>query len=583
METSAWTLARRFLPFAAARRWLAFTTVALALLSPILAGALLWMLKQLVDEVFIDGQLDRLPGFMTLYVFLIICKLALDYANEVLEASVVEQVIRDIRVTIYRHILSLSPGSLARYSDGSLLTHLSGDVERTEYLIYTGPLTIFSDTVSAIFFLCFLFLLSWKLTLCAFLVVPLLVLISLLLTPRIRRSARIARWKTTAWMSLAEDRLGALPIVRAFGAHAREAEAFGQRCTVARRAELRTVAIQASLTVMVEAVAALGGLIVLVIGAYGIKNGGLTVGALVAFLGSIGSLYGPATGLAKATGRVQRAAAAAQRVTDVLDTPSLVVERATARDAAGTHGAVEFRDVDFAYPSGPKVLERISLHVAPGEMLAIVGPSGSGKSTLLNLMLRFYDPLAGAILIDGIDIRDMKLQSLLRCVAPVFQEPYMVYGSVADNIRYGEPNAPQQHVAAIARAAYADAFINSLPRGYAAPVGPHGSRLSGGQRQRIALARALLREAPILLLDEATASVDSETEELIQDAVEHFSGQRTILIVAHRLSSVRRADRIVVLDEGRIVETGSPNALLATESRCRKLFEAQIDHAKVPA
>jgi len=177
----------------------------------------------------------------------------------------------------------------------------------------------------------------------------------------------------------------------------------------------------------------------------------------------------------------------------------------------------------------------------------------------------------------------MKLQSLLRCVAPVFPEPYLVYGSVADNIRYGEPNAPQQHVATIARAAYADAFINSLPRGYAAPVGPQGSRLSAGQRQRIALARALLREAPILLLDEATASVDSETEELIQDAVEHFSGQRTILIVAHRLSSVRRADRIVVLDEGRIVETGSPNALLATESRCRKLFEAQIDHAKVPA
>ena len=199
METSAWTLARRFFPYAAARRWLAFTTVALALLSPILAGALLWMLKQLVDEVFIDGQLDRLPGFMTLYVFLIICKLTLDYTNEVLDASIVEQVIRDIRVTLYRHILSLSPGSLATYSDGSLLTHLSGDVERTEYLIYTGPLTIFSDAVSASFFLCFLFLLSWKLTLCAFLVVPPLVLISLLLTPRIRRSARIARIFCARW------------------------------------------------------------------------------------------------------------------------------------------------------------------------------------------------------------------------------------------------------------------------------------------------------------------------------------------------------------------------------------------------
>jgi ATP-binding cassette subfamily B protein len=244
---------------------------------------------------------------------------------------------------------------------------------------------------------------------------------------------------------------------------------------------------------------------------------------------------------------------------------------------------VEFREVDFAYPAGPKVLDRISLHVHPGEMLAIVGPSGSGKSTLFSLLLRFYDPLAGAILLDGINIKDMKLQSLQRCVAPVFQEPYIVFGSVAENIRYGEPDAPQQNISAIARTAHADAFIDSLPRGYAAPVGPRGSRLSGGQRQRIALARALLREAPILFLDEATASIDSETEELIQEAVNRFSGRRTILIVAHRLSSVRRADRVVVLDKGRILETGSPNALLATQSRCRQLFEAQIDHPNVAA
>jgi ABC-type multidrug transport system fused ATPase/permease subunit len=288
-------------------------------------------------------------------------------------------------------------------------------------------------------------------------------------------------------------------------------------------------------------------------------------------------------GLVKAAGRFQRAAAAAQRVADMLDTPSLVLERPMAKEVMSAKGAVEFCKVDFAYPSGPKVLDCISLSVEPGEMLAIVGPSGSGKSTLLNLVLRFYDPLAGAILIDGIDIRDMTVPSLYRCVAPVFQEPYIVHGTVADNIRYGQPHAPQQQVSEIARATHADAFIKHLQRGYAAPVGSRGSRLSGGERQRIALARALLREAPILLLDEATASVDSETEELIQDAVDRFSGQRTILIVAHRLSSVRRADRIVVLERGRIVETGSPSALLGAQSRCRKLFEAQIDHTNVAA
>jgi ABC-type multidrug transport system fused ATPase/permease subunit len=582
-EESAWNLARRFFPFGATRRWLAYTTAALMLLNPLVGGALLWVLKTLVDEVLIDGRLDRLPGFITFYVILISCKLALDYMIEVLAASVAEQVVRDIRATLYGHILSLSPGSLAKYTDGALLTHLSGDVERTEHLVYTGPLAIFSDAVNAVFFLGFLFLLSWKLTVCASLVVPFLVIVSLLLAPRIRRAARIGRWKTTAWMSLAEDRLGSLPVIWAFGAHARETDAFGQRCTVTRKAELRTVAIQASLTVMIEGIAAVGGLLVLVIGSHEISNGALTVGTLVAFLGSIGSMYGPVTGLAKAAGRFQRAAAAAQRVADVLDTPSRVVERPMAKELKNAKGAVEFREVEFAYPSGPKVLDRISLRVEVGEMLAIVGPSGSGKSTLLSLMLRFYDPSAGAILIDGMDIQDMQLQSLMRCVAPVFQEPYIVSGSIGDNIRYGQPDAPQQRVSTVAEAAHADSFIKSLPRGYAAPAGPRGSRLSGGQRQRIALARALLCEAPILLLDEATASVDSETEELIQEAIERYSARRTILLVTHRLSSVRRADRVVVLEKGRIVETGSPNELLASESRCRELFGAQFDYTTVAA
>ena len=575
-DTSAWHLARRFLPFVAGKRFVALITVALVLSSPVVAGALLWMLKALVDEVLIDGRTDRLAGFATLYLLLIASKLALDYAIEVLEASVVEQVVRDIRVHLYRRLLSLSPGSLARHGDGALLSQLSGDVERTEQLVYTGPLAIFSDVVSAAFFLGFLLVLSWKLTLCAFLVLPFLVLASLAVTPRIRRAARIARWRAAGWMALAEDRLGALPIVHAFGAEEREAEAFGLRCTLARRAELRTVAIQASLTVMIEAVAALGGLVVLVLGAHEIKSGGLTVGTLVAFLGSIGSLYGPAAGLAKAAGRVQRAAAAAQRVADLMDTPTLVAEPPLAKELLRVRGAIEFRDVAFAYPAGPKVLENIALQAAPGEMLAIVGPSGSGKSTLLTLALRFYDPSAGAVLIDGVDIRDVRRASLVGCVAPVFQEPHIVSGTLADNMRYGQPHASEESMLAIARAVRADAFIGGLPRGYAAAVGPRGSRLSGGQRQRVALVRALLHEAPILLLDEATAAVDSETEELIQEAINRYRGRRTILLVAHRLSSVRHADRIVVLDRGRIVETGSPEVLLAAESRCRQLFEAQV-------
>ena len=260
----------------------------------------------------------------------------------------------------------------------------------------------------------------------------------------------------------------------------------------------------------------------------------------------------------------------------MLDVPSLVTERLSAKCLTHVRGAVEFRDVDFAYARGPQVLADISLRIEPGEMVAVVGPSGTGKSTLVQLALRLYDPTAGAVLLDGVDLRDITLELLRRAMVPVFQEPYIFRGSIIENIRYGRSDVSEARVAEIARSAHADRFIDALRNGYASPVGPRGTWLSGGERQRLALSRALLRDAPILLLDEATASVDSETEELIQDAIERFAGQRTILVVAHRLSSVRRADRVIVLDRTRIVETGPPEGLLLNDTRCRDLFAAQL-------
>jgi ABC-type multidrug transport system fused ATPase/permease subunit len=301
----------------------------------------------------------------------------------------------------------------------------------------------------------------------------------------------------------------------------------------------------------------------------------------MAFLGAVGSLYGPARGLAKIPSRFQRAAAGAQRVADLLDTHSLVKERHGAKPLAKVAGALEFRNLRFGYTPGADVLRGISLKIAPGETVAVVGPSGSGKSTLVRLALRLYDPSAGAVLIDGTDLKDITLESLRRTVGVVFQEPYVFRGSIAENIRYGEQAAPDDRVSAAARAAHIHAFIKAQPNGYSTLVGPRGGWLSGGQRQRIAVARALLRRPPILLLDEATASVDSEAEELIQDALEQLAGRCTILIIAHRLSSVRWADRVVVLDQGRIVETGTPESLLKPATRYHDLFAAQLVPAGV--
>jgi ATP-binding cassette subfamily B protein len=548
----------------------------LVLASPLIAVSLLWLMKVLIDDVFIGGHVEFLPIFAAIYIALVAVKAGLSYTLSRLEAGINERIVQNVRSSLYHHLISLSPGSLDKHSVGDLLTHLSGDVERTEYLVYSGPLAIISNIVSALFFACFLLVLSWKLTLCALLAAPVLTLLSLRLSPRVRRAAKIARYKATAWMSLAEERLGAVPLVHAFDTQARETGAFQSRSGDARNAELRTVAIQARLTLLIELAAALVGLLVLVVGAYETQSGNLTVGALVAFLGSVGSLYSPIRSLANASGRFQRAAAGAQRVLDLLDTPSLVVERPGAAPLVRVRGALEFRDVRFAYGRGPEAIRGVSFHAEPGETVAVVGPNGSGKSTLIRLALRLCDPSAGAVLLDGMDVRDITFASLRQMTAAVFQEPYVLRGSLADNMRYGRPNAVEDEFLSAARTARVDTFAAGLRNGYRAPVGPRGAWLSGGQRQRLAFARALLRDAPILLLDEAMTSVDSESEELIQEAVERLAGQRTILLVAHRLSSVRRADRVVVLDGGEIMEIGTPDTLLRAGSRYRALFAAQL-------
>lgn len=548
----------------------------LVLSGPVVAVSLLWLMKHIIDDVFIAGDVDLLPLFAAVYVAIVSVKVTVSYVLSRLEASISERIVQNIRAAFYRHLVSVSPGSLDRHSVGDLLTHLSGDVERVEYLVYTGPIGFFSNAISALFFACFLFVLNWKLTLCALLAGPIVALLSWRLSPRVRRAAKIARRKATDWMALAEERLGAIPLLHAFSAQDRETATFHSRCDVARRAELRTVAIQAWLTMVIELAASLVGLLVLMVGGYEAHSGALTVGTLIAFLGSVGSLYAPIRGLASATGRFQRAAAAAQRVADVLDTQSLVMERASAPALLRPRGEIEFRDVRFSYGSGAEALRGVSFRVDPGETVALVGPNGSGKSTLIRLALRLSDPSAGAILIDGIDVRDVTLPSLRQATAAVFQEPYILRGSLAENLRYGRPDATEDEISRAAAAARVDTFASALRGGYNAPVGPRGGWLSGGQRQRLALARALLRDAPILLLDEATTAVDSESEELIQDAVERLAGRRTILLVAHRLSSVRRADRIVVIEEGNVVETGTPDTLLRAESRYRALFAAQL-------
>lgn len=527
--------------------------------------------------------MDLLAWFAGAYLVVASTKLVAGYVATRLEAGIVEGLVRDIRVELFRCLTARTPGAAGERSVGDRLAHLSSDVERTESLIFTAPIALVADLAAALFFSIILFHLNWKLALAALLVVPLLAVSSWRYAPRVRRAARVARWRGSRWFDAAEERLGALPLIHSFAAQERETARFAAVCDANRKAELATVSVQAWLTLVIELAAMLGGFAVVALGAIEIRNGALSVGALVAFLGAVGSLYAPARGLARAYGRFQRAAAGAQRVATLLDAPVPYPEAANARRLAKVAGAIEFRDIRFSYRPDEEVLRGVSFRIEPGETVAIVGASGSGKSTLVRLLLRFADPQSGAVLVDGIDTRELSFASLRAAMAVVFQDPLLLKGTVADNIRYGVPGASEREITDAARAACADGFVASLTSGYAAAVGSRGDRLSGGQRQRLALARALLRDAPILVLDEATAAVDSESEELIHEAVLNLAGQRTILMIGHRLSAIRHADRVVVLDQGRVVETGTPAELERRSGRYRALFAAQIEDASAAA
>ena len=553
------------------------------LLSPVIAVSLIWLMKLLIDEVFVARQLDPLPILALAYVVLVAAKLLGDYALTRIGAAIAEQIHQNLRINLYRHLISVSVGSLRKYSVGDLLSRLGSDVERIAFLIYGGPVGVVFNILYAVFFVGLLFVLDWRLTLCALLSAPLLAYLSVRSSSRVRRTATVLRRKATAWVARAEERLGATQVVQAFQAEAAETSAFEVQCAAARSAELRSVAVQAWLTLLVETVSAVGGLLILAVGAYEMYGERLTVGALIAFLGSVGSLYSPISSLAKTSARFQNAAAGAQRVVELLDTPSLVVERSHAKALADIRGSLEFSNVRFAYPGGPEVLHGISFRIEPGETVAIVGSNGSGKSTIVQLALRLYDPSEGIVSIDGTDLREVTLASLRQAISVVFQEPNVFRGTIGENIRYGKPDASDESVAAIAQAAHVHAFVSGLPRGYSTPIGSRGSWISGGERQRVALARAFLRDAPILLLDEATESVDSEADQLIGEALERFGGKRTMLIVSHRLSTILRANRVLVLVEGRVAETGSPAILKRPGTRFNGLFAAQLQAKKIPA
>ncbi len=490
-----------------------------------------------------------------------------------------ERVVADIRMALFRRMLGMSPAFYERIMTGEVLSRLTTDTTLILSVIGSSVSIALRNLLLLVGGLVLLMLTSAKLTGLVLLVVPAVIVPIVLLGRRLRRLSRENQDWIAASSGSASEMLLAAQTVQAFTHEAESRAAFDSVTERSFDAARRRIGTRAVMTVIVIFLVFAGIVGVLWVGARDVRGGAMTVGELIQFVIYAIMVAGAVGALTETWGELQRAAGATERLVELLAATDAVQDPpAPLPLPRPVRGDLRFEEVAFRYPSRPTVsaLDGVSLHVRPGETVALVGPSGAGKTTVFQLLLRFYDPSAGRILLDGIDLRAMARADFRRAIALVPQDPVIFSATARENIRFGRPDATDAEVEAAARAAAAHDFLMALPEGYDSPVGERGIMLSGGQKQRIAIARAILRDAPVLLLDEATSALDAESERAVQQAVERLAHGRTTLIVAHRLATVKRADRILVFEAGRIVAQGTHDALVAQGGLYARLARLQF-------
>ncbi len=563
----------------------------LAILQVLLVGILElakpWPLKVVVDNV-LGGRpvgIAALEGFGGRELLVVACGVlvaiyallgAFSVTSNYLTVTLGQRMVNDFRSELYAHLARLSLAFHSRRQVGDLLYRLTYDTFAIQTLTMNGFFPILTSLVLLVGMIVVMVRLDPLLTLVSLAVVPLLFLTIVRLSHRITTLSTDARVKESAFWSVAQRTMGAIRVIQAFTTEEEEHRRFVERSNESLTANLRLYTFQSVYSAFVNVLIAVGTAVVLWVGASHVLDGTLTVGALLVFITYLASLYAPINSLTQTWGLIQGAKVGAERVFEILETqPDLEDgERDLARDEV--HGAVTFEDVRFGYDASREVLKGVSFHARAGDLIALVGATGAGKTTLVSLIPRFYDPTAGRVLLDGIDLREFRLRALRQQVALVLQQPLVFPTTVRENIAYGRADATPDEVAEAARLAQLDDFLERLPEGLDTVVGESGATLSGGEQLRITIARAIVRNAPLLLLDEPTAALDANTEARVLAGLERLMEGRTTFVIAHRLSTVRRADVILALENGRIVEQGTFAELVARGGYFARLHATQF-------
>ncbi len=536
--------------------------------------------QSLIARLGVDGVMAQLGVLTVVTVVIWALESAFEYAYAVLWRNLAQSVEHDLRVEAYAHVQDLEMAYFEDRSTGGLMAILNDDVNQLERFLDVGANQLLQVATTVVVVGATFFAFSVPLALMAFVPVPLVLWGSIRFQRRVAPRYAVVREKVGELNAQLANNLGGITTIKSFTSEGHEVARIAAASDAYRQANERAIRLSSGFIPLIRMVIVVGFGATMFYGGWLVESGTLAVGAYGVLIFLTQRLLWPLTRLGETLDLYQRAMASTDRILDLLDTPRGIEGGEVALPVGQVEGAITLERVDFAYPTVPRpVLEGLDLAFAAGTTTGIVGSTGSGKSTLIKLLLRFYDVSGGTIRLDGHDIRSLRLRDLRGAIGLVSQDVFLFHGSVRENIEYGSFGTPFDRVVEAARLAEAHAFIEALPQGYETIVGERGQKLSGGQRQRLSIARAILKDPPILVLDEATSSVDNETEAAIQRSLEHLSQGRTTLVIAHRLSTVRDADRIVVLEQGRVVEDGDHDALIAADGTYAALWRVQSGEA----